>query len=138
MKVRLAFRWLSRRPVVSGRQVERLLGHAIHFMLLRRELLSLFRGLYDFIQRSYWRRRQLFPVAAKEARWAYHLLGVCSYDMRRTWSTDVTASDASLSGLGVCRREMALDEVSAIGSQREPWGYKYKTPTAPVLLCMLV
>ena len=49
-KVRLALNWLARRPWVSGKQVERLLGHCIHFMLLRRELLSIFRSLYDFVQ----------------------------------------------------------------------------------------
>ena len=86
-------------------------------MLLRCELLSLFRGLYDFIQRSYWRKRRLFP--AKEARWASHLLNLCSCDLRREWSESVTASDASLSGLGVCRREMPVDSVRAIGAQKE-------------------
>lgn len=49
-KVLQAFGWLASRPRVSGRAVERLLGHAVHFAMLRRELLSLFRSLYDFVK----------------------------------------------------------------------------------------
>ena len=47
--VRAAFFQLSRRPRLKGRAVEKLLGHAIHLMLPRRDLLSLPRALYDFI-----------------------------------------------------------------------------------------
>ena len=48
-KLSAAFAWLSRRPRVSGQQVEKLIGHAVHVLLLRRELLSMFRSLYDFV-----------------------------------------------------------------------------------------
>ena len=39
------------RPRITGKSVEKLLGHAVHFMMLKRELLScFFRSLYDFVQ----------------------------------------------------------------------------------------
>ena len=130
-KVRLALNWLSRQPRVRGREVERLLGHCIHFMLLRRELLSIFRSLYDFIYSSYHKRQVLFAAAAKEARWASHLLGLCSCDLKRPWSQNVTASDASLSGIAVCKTEWPVMDVAQIGRQRESWRYKYKSKPAP-------
>ena len=38
------FSWLGSRPHIYGNQLERAVGHAIHFMMLRRELLCLFRA----------------------------------------------------------------------------------------------
>ena len=130
-KVRLALLWMSRQPRVTGKQVERLLGHCIHLMLLRRELLSIFRNLYDFVQSSYTTRQRLFASAAREAKWASHLLGLCTVDLRRDWSSIVTASDASLSGIAVCRSEWDMGDVVRTGGQKEPWRYKYKTVVAP-------
>ena len=130
-KVRLALDWLARQPWVTGKQVERLIGHCVHFMLLRRELLSIFRAMYDFVHKSYSKKRPLFASAAREAKWASALLGLCSVDLRKDWSGRVTASDASLSGVAVCCRELPRDEVAAIGSQREPWRYKYKELPPP-------
>ncbi|CAK8991991.1 unnamed protein product [Durusdinium trenchii] len=130
-KVRLALDWLARQPWVTGKQVERLIGHCVHFMLLRRELLSIFRAMYDFAHKSYSKKRPLFASAAREAKWASALLGLCSVDLRKDWSGRVTASDASLSGVAVCCRELPRDEVAAIGSQREPWRYKYKELPPP-------
>lgn len=40
-----AFRWLTHRPRITGRVVEKLLGHAVHLCLLRRELVGSLRGL---------------------------------------------------------------------------------------------
>ena len=81
-KVQQAFRWLAGRPKVRGKEVERLLGHATHLMMLRRELLSIFRSLYDFVQGSYEKRSRLWPSAVREARWAGELLALCSVDLR--------------------------------------------------------
>ena len=130
-KVRLALDWLARQPWVTGKQVERLIGHCVHFMLLRGELLSIFRAMYDFVQKSYLQKRPLFASAAREAKWASALLGLCSVDLRKDWCERITASDASLSGVAVCCRELPRDEVAAIGSQREPWRYKYKELPPP-------
>jgi hypothetical protein len=41
-KICKVFAWLSRGPKVTGKAVERILGHAVHICLLRRELLSIF------------------------------------------------------------------------------------------------
>lgn len=126
-----AFSWLSRRPRVKGRAVEKLIGHAVHFCMLRRDLLSIFRSLYDFIQHSYEHRCRLWASAAKEARWASHLLKLCSVNLRRTWSNDVTSSDASLSGVAVSRRPMDFSTQSSVGGYKESWRYKINTVVKP-------
>ena len=81
-RVVLCFQWLSRRPRVTARTVQKLLGHAVHFMLLRRELLSVMRGLYDFIHRVGSGRHRLRAGAAREARWLSHLMRICAADLK--------------------------------------------------------
>ena len=129
MRVELAFRWLARRPRVTGKAVERLLGHAVHFMMLRRELLSLMRNLYDFVSAHRDHRCRLWGQAAREAHWISVLLRVCSADLRKGWSSTVSASDASLSGIAVCNREYHLEHVTQIGQVRESWRFKGSNPT---------
>ena len=130
-KVLKAFAWLARRPKVDGRSIERLLGHAIHMCLLRRELLSIFRALYDFVYSSYHHRQKLWASAAKEARWCSHLLRLCTIDIRRGWSGEVTCSDASLSGIAVCKRSLSADVQRKFGLVKENWRYKSSIPTKP-------
>ena len=130
-KILAAFRFLARRPKISGRSLERLLGHAMHICLLRRELLSIFRSLYDFIYGSYFKRQRLWKSAAREAGWCSCLLKLCTVDMKRPQSSLVTASDASLSGIAVCSRELSLDQQRQISSQKESWRYKARVPVNP-------
>lgn len=129
-RVQLALKWLSTRPKVSGKSIQRLVGHAVHFMMLRRELLSILRHLYDFIEYAGDRRCRLWTGAAREARWLSHLLTLCSADLRKQWSSVLTVSDASLSGIAVCSRD-DVDNISPnIGSQRESWRYKGRNPAS--------
>ena len=130
-KVIAAFKWLARRPRVTGRVVEKLIGHAVHFMLLRREMLSIFRSSYDFVGASYQHRCRLWKSVAKEAEWAANLLQICSANLKRNWSTVVTASDASLSGIAVCAREATLTEIKRIGLCPESWRFRSKHAVNP-------
>lgn len=130
-KVCKVFSWMARRPRVSGKSVERLVGHAVHLCLLRRELLSIFRHLYDFIYANYNRRVKLWRGAAQEARWASVLLQLCSVDVKRGWSSDITASDASLSGIAVSRRPLSESEQIRHGRVVESWRYKSSTFVKP-------
>ena len=97
-KVILCFKWLSRRPRVTTKSMQKLLGHAVHFMMLRRELLSIPRSLYDFIQRA-------GPLVGKR-----------------------TASDASLSSIAVCARSALQHEVASIGGVRGSWRFRGVSP----------
>ena len=130
-KVLQVFGWLATRPRVNGKAVERLLGHAVHFAMLRRELLSIFRSLYDFVARSYNKRQRLWASAAREANWAQHLFKLCSVSLKRPWSSMVTTSDASLSGVAVCSRDLPVREVARHGRVRETWRYVSGNPVRP-------
>ena len=130
-KVLAAFRWLARRPKISGQALERLMGHTIHLCLLRRELLSVFRALYDFMYSSYFRRQRLWASAAKEAKWCSCLLKLCTVDIRRPRSETITASDASLSGIAVCQRSLSEDLQRRGASLKETWRYKSCVPCKP-------
>lgn len=123
-KVRAAFGWLSRRPRVNGKAIEKLVGHATHFMLLRRELLCIFHATYRFIQECYTKRARLWPSVAREAKWACWLLGLCSADLRKPWHDRMTASDASLSGIAVCSRDLPVHEIRDIARYKEAWRFK--------------
>ncbi|CAE7196525.1 AMY1.1, partial [Symbiodinium necroappetens] len=127
-RVVVCFRWFARRPRVSTKAVQQLLGHAVHFMMVRRELLSTMRGLYDFVQRMGAGKHRLWSSAAREARWISNLLRVCSTDLTRPWSERVSASDASLSGIAVCLRSASPTQVSVIGRTRENWRFKGVAP----------
>ena len=127
-KVQFAFRWLSKRPRVTGKLVQKLIGHAVHFMMVRRELLSLFRNLYDFAIKCEHVHCRLWRSACREARWVSVLLSLCSTDLRAPWCSSVTASDASLSGIAVCKRDSSIEDVSKMGSQREAWRFKGSDP----------
>ena len=128
-KICQVFQWLSTRPRVAGKSVERLLGHAVHVAMLRRELLSIFRCLYDFVHHSYSQRKRLWASAAREARWAARLLKLCCADLTRQWDGEITCSDASLSGVAVCKRSLSPELIGELGSQREVWRYKSFNPT---------
>ena len=123
-KVRQALLWLSRRPRVSGRHIERVVGHCIHFCMLRRELLSVFRAVYDFKVVAYEKRQRLWKSAAHECLCMAALLDVCFADLRRPWSQEVTASDASLSGTAVCSSIWRVQDVQHVGRQRELWRFR--------------
>lgn len=130
-KVISAFRWLSKRPRTTGKDVEKLIGHAVHFIMLRREMLSVLRALYDFVQSCYHRRCRLWKTAAGESRILANLLCICYADLRRPWSPLVTCSDASLSGIAVSSKQTDTQIVASIARHREGWRFKHRDFRAP-------
>lgn len=123
-KVQKVLHWLSTRPRVSGKMIERIIGHTIHFCMLRRELLSVFRAMYDFKMHCYNKRQTLWSSAAIECKNMAYLLEMCFADLRRPWNQEVTCSDASLTGTAVCRATWASLHVKAAGQQRELWRFR--------------
>ena len=123
-KVIAALRWLSNRPKVTGKCIERIVGHCIHFFMLKRELLSIFRSVYDFKIANYNKQVRLWRTAADECRWAADLLWICESDLAKEWSGNITVSDACLSGTAVCSLESSSDIARQLGITRELWRYK--------------
>ena len=130
-KLRSTLLWLSTRPRVSGKAVERVIGHCIHMFMLRRELLSIFRLVYGSrlltIQTSLSIYR-LWKFAAQEFQWAAALLLVCYSDLRKPWNPQATVSDACLSGTAVAALQCSPDVVQAVGQCREMWRFKSQDP----------
>ena len=54
------------RPCISGRELEKLAGHAVFVLLTNRLALSVLRHIYDFIKDSYGRRQRLWKSVADE------------------------------------------------------------------------
>ncbi|CAE8634396.1 unnamed protein product [Polarella glacialis] len=123
------FIYISRRPIMTGRQLEHVMGHCIHQMLLKRELLCIFRAFYDFISQCYDTPVVVWPSVVKEARWAATLLRLCHSNLRRPWDLLVTASDASLTGIAVTSARWELPDVVAVGAMNERWRYRGKHPS---------
>ena len=123
-KVRKVLNWLAQRPRVSGKMLERIIGHCIHFCMLRRELLSVFRAVYDFKIIAYNNRQRLWKTAALECKCMASLLDLCFADLRRPWCQEVTASDASLTGTAVCSTHWGPADTHQVGRQRELWRYR--------------
>lgn len=128
-RVIATLRWLSGRPRVSGRVLERVIGHCIHFFMLRRELLSIFRSVYDFKTAHYTTQKRLWRSAADECRWAANLLVICEADLKKSWSSTLTASDACLSGTATCSLELEPSEIRIMGSCRELWRFRSNDPS---------
>ena len=127
-KVRLTLLWLATRPRITGKAMERVIGHCVHLFMLRRELLSIFRSVYDFRTSCYRKGQKLWASAAEECRQAAALLLVCSADLRKPWSPVATVSDASLTGTAVAALESEAEIVRRIGQCRENWRFKSQDP----------
>ena len=125
-----ALRWVETRPRVTGRQLERLVGHIIHKLLLRRESLSIPRACYEFINQQYKQACKVWPSVAKEIRWIRVLLPLSSAELRRPWSSQVTMSDASLSGFAVAQTTWEEKDARAVARRSERSRYRGKEPAA--------
>ena len=82
-RLRQAFMCLSRGPVVTGRLIEKILGHYIAGGMHRREYLSVPRALYDVIRAAYVVPARLWESCRAEAYIAGSIMPLCYNDFRR-------------------------------------------------------
>eukprot|EP00972_Heterocapsa_arctica_P019184 2830617-Heterocapsa_arctica.AAC.1 len=54
---------------------------------------------------------------------------ILSAELTRPWSSTVSATDASLSGMGVCQAAAPLNDVRAAGVWQEKWRYRRLDPS---------
>ncbi|CAK0849230.1 unnamed protein product [Prorocentrum cordatum] len=116
---------------VTGRQLERLAGHVVALLLLRREALSLLGAVYVFIRSTCDRAQPLWPSCRRELRWALALLPTVFADMKRPWHAEAGAFDASPWGAGVCTAHWPLSAVQAAG--RQPEKLRFRGPLASLV-----
>ena len=111
-----AFRWLARGPVVTGKQVERLLGHFTAEASFSREVFSIPRALYTFVQSSYDTPTALWDSCCYECHLVSSLVPLCFSNIRRPWHTTVKALDASPTGQGQVSTTLLVNTVLTSGS----------------------
>ncbi|CAK0812042.1 unnamed protein product, partial [Prorocentrum cordatum] len=100
----LSLDYILKHPLLTGAELERLIGHLTYVLLLRREVLSLLSASYVFVGKCYSRRVRLWPSARRELTWVRALLPLVWADLRGAWAPSVMAVDASMTGLGAVER----------------------------------
>lgn len=117
-----AFEYIAEHRV-SRELIQRLLGHAMVVCTINRSGMSVFRRLYDFVHSNsglrrlnHWERRECLIFAG--------ILPLLVADMRRPWSDNVTATDASPEGWGICERHLPEALVGDCGKWHERWRYR--------------
>lgn len=117
-KIRHVLTWILRRPYLTGKQLEVLVGHCTFIGLLGRYSLSCFHTVYKFIQSGYDDRRRLWASVAAELRAFRGLLFVLESDWCKPWSPQSFCSNACETGWGCARRWRVLMFRPALGEYR--------------------
>ena len=127
-KVRQALKGILKRGTCTGRLLEVLVGHLTYSFLIARPLLSILHHTYRYIQRHYYQKARLWDSVREELEAAVGGLIFCEADWCRPWNRVVGASDASLSGYGVCTSEWTLADVQAAGRVPERERFRRRGP----------
>ena len=128
-KIRSAINELLRLQFCSGRTLQLLLGHCTWAILARREGLALLSSCYAFMHQNGERHCRLWPSVRKELTWISALLPLMRMRVNSGWAKEVTASDSSPWGVGVCHRFLDEHTVRSVGSVSERWRFKFEDAT---------
>ncbi|CAK0905525.1 unnamed protein product, partial [Prorocentrum cordatum] len=124
-KLKAVLDWLAGAPYVSGKEIERLLGHTTFHFGPNRLFLSIFNNAYDFIRSSYTSRVRLWPSVARE-RWAAGcLISFAFADLGRDFDPHVSCFDASTCGAGVVTAPWDSAQVRSECEWDERWRFKW-------------
>ncbi|CAK0892485.1 unnamed protein product, partial [Prorocentrum cordatum] len=110
---------LSGRAKVSDQELERLIGHLVSILMLRREGLAMLHSSYEFAQASYSKRQPPWKGVTREMGWVKALLPCLRADTRRPWSEVVTCFDAPPWGYGIVETEWDLEDAQRVGRVSE-------------------
>ena len=112
---------------VNWQFIQKLLGHAMTLCVLNRAGMSVFRALYDFVERAE-QPRFLNKLERREVKIFIGLVSLLVVELRRTWSSTIHCSDASPEGYGICKRELPESDVRELGSWQDRWRFKHLDP----------
>ena len=99
-RIRYAIEWVLSREKVSGKTIERIIGHITFASLLERCTLSVPHTIYKFIQKYYYTEGRLWKSVREELLALRGLLPTMRARLTRQWQTEVYAADACESGYG--------------------------------------
>ena len=123
-KIRLASLELLRRNSATSLEISRLTGHFTWCFMVWRGGLSLLNATYAFQRAFPVGRHRLWASVRREIFWAISLLPVLRANLRRQWCPEVTCTDASEQGYGVCTQRFDASLVGQVGRQAESWLYR--------------
>ena len=129
LKLRAGIEDLLSKQFCTGRVLQLVLGHCTWAMMARRESLSILHHCYSFCHKFQNTPTRLWPSVRQELTWIASILPLLRCKINNGWSTDVTASDSSPWGLGVCSRQLDVSTVASIGSVSERWRFKFEDAT---------
>ena len=104
---------------MTGRDIERLIGHFTHAFLLNRPALAIFRAAYDFSKRYYRAPSKMWPSVREELIMAKGVLPLLMVKFDLPWCPKVFCSDATLSGYAVQEASLKTDEIREMGRWSE-------------------
>lgn len=122
-KVRLAIQEILKRGSISGRQLERVVGHMSFISMGRREGLSILGDTYTFIRRFYTVQHKLWRSVRRELAVWYGISPLLWKDLRAPWSDTVHATDASEWGCGATVAKVPIEHVREAGKFSERWRF---------------
>ena len=120
-----ACEFMSHRPVVTSRQVQRILGHITYACMLFRPLLAVTSSAYAFTRKGRPEAEKLWPSVAKEFWHLRCLLPLCVGHMKTTTRGEVFAADASDVGFAVCSAKVPQSLVDEAARWSERGRFKF-------------
>lgn len=129
LKLRAGVQDLLNRQFCTGHTVQLVLGHCTWAMMARRESLSLLHHSYSFCHQHFNQPTRIWPSVRQELHWIISILPLLRCKINNGWSCDVTASDSSPWGLGVCERKISTTTAAELGSVSERWRFQFEDAT---------
>ena len=112
VKLQKAISELLARNFASGEILQLIVGHLTWAVMTRREGLSILKSCYAFINENKKQPKRLWPSVRWELETIAAILPLFKARINIGWSEDVTASDSSPYGYGVCSRQCDKNVIS--------------------------
>lgn len=119
-----ALPFLSKRPVISGEQLQVILGHVTVRALINRNLMGIMRHAYVFVEKCYAVRVRLWRSVAEELDIFRSLMPLGISNFRSPWDEHPLCTDACLSGYAVMESSHGQDVAALHGRHDERWRFK--------------
>ena len=123
-----ACEWFTPGRMVSGKSVEKMLGHFCHEALYNRSTMGIFKAAYIFVRDSYNFKSPLWSSVSREFLIAAGLLPLSVARLDLKWSGTVRATDACETGWGACSAEIGTAAARSHGLWNERWRFRRLRP----------
>ena len=119
-----ALKALEMRPVVTGEQLQVIVGHMTVRALIHRGLMGIMRYVYIFIEQSYEKKQRLWRSVAREISMFRRLMPLAIASMKSPWDHSMICTDACLTGYAVMESNHSSAISAEVGVHDERWRFK--------------